>query len=302
MCLITPDPQRSFKETITQPSFPTTLASRIRILGISKLKARYKSFESRRQLLSEYDIFLADDRIITLLPNLLGKIFYKGSKRPIPVKLEPYRQKDITGKRIPLPKNTVSKPIAPPLQIAREIEKTLGCTQVHLSPSVTVSIRVGLASFTAVQVAENIKAVVEAMVEKFIPKGWRNIRSIHVKGPNTMALPIWLASELWVEEKDVLENNEAKEAAKPAIQKGAKRKSREGEADGSHAKRAKRLEDTGFSKEMAERREKLRQQKKEARDTIEGAPVAQVVDTTSGNTITGVKAKTKKSKAVSASV
>ena len=301
ICLITPDPQRSFKDTITQPSFPATLASRIRVIGISKLKARYKSFESRRQLRSEYDIFLADDRIITLLPNILGKVFYEGSKRPVPVKFEPYRQKDKLGKRLPLSKNTMSKPIAPPPQVAREVEKTLGCTQVHLSPSVSVSIRVALASFTPMQVAENIEAVVNGMIEKFIPKGWKNMRSIHVKGPNTMALPVWLAKELWVEEKDVLEDEEAKPAIQLASQKGRKRKGREGETNELSTK-VKKLEDTDFSKEMAERRAKLRQQKKEAREVADGASIALEKDVSMKIPAIKTKVKTKKSKIASVSI
>lgn len=85
--------------------------------------------------------------------------------------------------------------------------------------------RVGLASFTPEQVAANVEAVVNGMVEKFVSKGWRNVRSVHIKGPNTLALPIWLAEELWVEETDVLEEAEAKRRAEAGKQTG-KRKAR----------------------------------------------------------------------------
>jgi ribosome biogenesis protein UTP30 len=216
ICLITADPQRAFKDTIAHPLFPPELTPRItRVLGITKLKARYKSYESRRQLLAEHDVFLADSRVITMLPNLLGKVFYKGPKRPIPVNLEPFKPKDpTTGKRRSKPIRSAStKPlraIASPQKAAQEIQRALASAQVQLSPSPTTSVRVGLASFTPDQVAENVEAVVHGMVEKFVTKGWRNVRSVHIKGPNTLALPIWLAQELWVAESDILEEAEAK--------------------------------------------------------------------------------------------
>ena len=219
ICLLTADPQRAFKDTVAHPSFPTDLAPRItRIIGISKLKARYKSFESRRQLLAEYDIFLADSRIVTMLPNILGKTFYKGPKRPMPVNLEPSRPKDrITGKRRPRAMTSaseeLSRAVASPKLFAQEVERALSSTQIHLSPSPTTAIRVGLASFTPEQVAANVEAVVNGMVARFVSKGWSNVRSVHIKGPNTLALPVWLAETLWVEETDVLEEAEAKRRA-----------------------------------------------------------------------------------------
>ena len=44
-----------------------------KVIGISKPKANYESHEAKRNLCSEYDVFLADDRILSILPKLLGK-------------------------------------------------------------------------------------------------------------------------------------------------------------------------------------------------------------------------------------
>ncbi|EGP90681.1 uncharacterized protein MYCGRDRAFT_103105, partial [Zymoseptoria tritici IPO323] len=88
ICLITADPQRKYKNLVdAENGFPADVADKVkRVIGMEKLKAKYKSYESKRQLFGEYDVFLADDRIITYLPGVLGKVFYKGgSKRPIPV-------------------------------------------------------------------------------------------------------------------------------------------------------------------------------------------------------------------------
>ncbi|KAL8682455.1 MAG: hypothetical protein Q9186_001498 [Xanthomendoza sp. 1 TL-2023] len=282
ICLITCDPQRQVKDVISHPSFPTALSSRItKVLGISKLKARYQPFESRRKLLNEHDIFLADARVVTMLPKILGKIFYQSPKKPVPVNLEPSKQIDAEGKRA-APKNTDenAKRIAPPLQVAKEIEKTINCALVHLSPSNNTAVRIGRSSFTAQQIAENVESVVAGLVEKFIPQGWRNVRAVNIKGPNTMALPIWLANELWMDQADVLEKEEEEKAKDLKALAGLKRKSRaldkageavgessvkrEGveEANGQKKKKRKvEVEDTDLSQEMRERREKLREQK-----------------------------------------
>lgn len=303
ICLITADPQRQFKDVVAHPAFPTSLSSHItRVVGVTKLKGKFKSFESRRQLLSEHDVFLADDRVVTILPRILGRAFFGGRKRPIPVNLQPLKPRDTAGKRIPFSKDSSIKPTASPAQFAKEIERALSCTQIQLAPSVTTSIHVGLANFTAQQVTENIEAVVKGMVDKFVPKGWRNIRAIHVKGANTMALPIWQTDELWVEAKDVLEPDQAKAAIEAANQKVHKRKIKdieEGDVGKDSAlQKNKRIKDKGMNKEMAERKEKLKQQKQEAREALDMVEP----QTTTGKTASEkeeVKVKSKKAKSKS---
>lgn len=142
--------------------------------------------------------------------------------------------------------------------------------------------RVGLASFTPEQLAANIEAMMAAFVAKFV--GWRNVKSVHIKGPNTMALPIWLAQELWLDEGMVLEEEEVKDLQMKAAQKGKrerklvqgekagepeaelkpKRKRVDGEDEMSYEprqKKASKVKDGDLSQEMSKRREKLRQPK-----------------------------------------
>ncbi|TKA30073.1 hypothetical protein B0A50_02792 [Salinomyces thailandicus] len=228
ICVITADPQRRYKDLLTHPSFPVELGKRIqRVLGLEKLKSKYKSFEARRQLLSEYDVFLADDRIITYLPGVLGKVFYKsGSKRPIPVTLEGKRQSvDEQGnKRQKLSEGgtKVTKTEVKPSDVAREIEKALKSALVHLAPSTTTAIKVGRASMEPKELQENVETAVQGLVEKYVPQQWRNVRAIHIKGPNTVALPIWMAEELWEKEADVLDEPlPAKEKSDKKRKRGA---------------------------------------------------------------------------------
>ncbi|PTU17834.1 hypothetical protein P175DRAFT_0518979 [Aspergillus ochraceoroseus IBT 24754] len=273
ICLITADPQRAVKNIVTDPSFPQHLSSRIdKVIGYSKLKDRYKSFESRRQLLSEHDVFLADDRIIMRLVTTLGKIFYKSSKRPIPVRIAEIEKVD--GKKVKKdPQQKKSKDedstFATPAIVAKEIEKALSCAPVHLAPATTAAIRVGSSKFTAEQLAENVEAVVKGLTDKYIAKGWRNIKALHVKGANTTSLPIWLASELWVEETDVVE---ALEDGKADGKNDKKRKQIEGgdekllEGGNKKSRKQKPAEEDDDAQTLAARKEKLQKQKAKALD------------------------------------
>jgi ribosome biogenesis protein UTP30 len=139
---------------------------------------------------------------------------------------------------------------------------------VHLSPSTSTAIKVGYANWSAENLAENIEAVVEALVEKHVPKKWRGVKAIHVKGPESAALPIWLADELWVDDEDVLGEEEVKKIQEAQVSK--KRKGRalegadvEGEKKGKKPKLLKSNDDK-LDEDIKARKEKLRLQKMEA--------------------------------------
>jgi ribosome biogenesis protein UTP30 len=219
ICLITADPQRGVKDVVAHPIFPAELSSKIgRVIGYTKLKAKYHSFESRRQLLAEHDIFLADDRIITRLLETLGKVFYKDSaKRPIPIRIA--RIDKVEGKRVK-PKNKTpsseskSATFATPSVIAKEIESAINSVPITLKPGTTAAVRVGRASFTPIQLSDNITTVASAMIDRYVARGWRNIKAIHIKSPTSAALPIWLADDLWVADTDVVQNGVPEELQK----------------------------------------------------------------------------------------
>ena len=46
------------------------------VIGLTKLRTKFKQFEAKRQLLGMYDRFLADDRILPMLAKLLGSKFW----------------------------------------------------------------------------------------------------------------------------------------------------------------------------------------------------------------------------------
>jgi ribosome biogenesis protein UTP30 len=62
-----------------------------KVIGYQKLKKEYKQFKDKRNLLREYDLFLADLRIYKMLPECLGKEFYSKKKFPCPIKLHGFK-------------------------------------------------------------------------------------------------------------------------------------------------------------------------------------------------------------------
>lgn len=136
-----------------------------KIIGLSKLRTKYESHEAKRELCKLYDIFLADERILPSLPKLIGKSFFNKKKQPIPIK--------ITGKNFP-----------------EQVKKALSCTYLFKNSGTCINIKVGLSSFSQAQLAENIHSVLVQMVQH-VPKKWGNIRSVFLKTPESVALPIW---------------------------------------------------------------------------------------------------------------
>ncbi|KAL9617658.1 MAG: hypothetical protein Q9160_007575 [Pyrenula sp. 1 TL-2023] len=284
ICLITADPQRAVKDAVTDPAFPKALSARItKIIGFSKLKARYRTFESRRQLLAEHDIFLADDRIILRLVETLGKIFYKTtSKRPIPIAISPRRPIDKPDAKSKSQSASAVKKeafIAPPAIVAQEIERTLDSVHVSTKPGTSIAVKVGWSSFSPAQLSENVGAAIEGMIDRFVAKGWRNIRSIHIKGPDTVALPIWLASDIWTGEDDIRSDDDAALSTSRATSKMSqlegirkeKRKTPHPDKDESRPRKKKPTEQDGVKKDKVQaetRKARLLEQKVQAMQDV----------------------------------
>ena len=266
--------------------FPASLRKRIgRVIDVTKLKAKFSQYEAQRKLFAEHDVFLGDDRIINRLPQLLGKTFYKTTtKRPVPVVLQAKKPK-VDGKRSghkrpKQPEGSVNA--RAPAQIAAEIEKAVGSALVSLGPTTNTAVRIGYAGFTPEQIADNVDAVASALVDKWVPQKWRNVKSIYVKGPETAALPIWLTDELWVDDKDVVADTEESKA-KATANMGKKRKSLDGGEDAAAAtaappKKAKKAEagkhkpagdDEKLDQQIAERKAKLRSAKSKASKALD---------------------------------
>ncbi|KAL7800266.1 ribosomal protein L1p/L10e family domain-containing protein [Trichoderma ceciliae] len=285
VCLITADPQRAYKNIVASDEFPAELRKKVtRVIDTTKLKAKYSQYEAQRKLFSEHDVFLGDDRIINRLPKILGKTFYKSTlKRPIPVVLKPKARK-VDGKKTKPQKKEGQVNAGTAAEIANEVEKALGSALVSLSPTTNTAVRVGFSHWTPQQLAANVDAVASAVVEKWVPQQWRNVKSIYIKGPETAALPVWLTDELWLDEKDVIADAEGEAKALRAAEKaniGKKRKTVDSteQAESPASKKAKKVvkedkstaesNDNKLDKQISDRKLRLRKAKATAKKAAE---------------------------------
>ncbi|TFK73185.1 ribosomal protein L1, partial [Pluteus cervinus] len=164
VCLITKDPQREYKDLLETHKIKFIH----RVVGLEKLKGKWKPFEARRMLLKENGLFLADERVIPLLPRLLGKKWFEAKKQPIPVCLT---RKDLKG----------------------ELERAISSTYMNQNKGTCTSIKVGVLSQTPEQIMANIQTALPAIVKR-IQDGWDNIQNLHIKTNSSVSLPIWSCS------------------------------------------------------------------------------------------------------------
>eukprot|EP01051_Picozoa_sp_SAG22_P029964 SAG22_NODE_11367_length_488_cov_1.010283_1_plen_153_part_01 len=79
ICLIVKDPQKAIKQRLEKDPIDGV----VKVIGLSKLRKNYKTFEAKRNLCDGYDLFLADRSVLPMLPRLLGKTFFSKKKQPI---------------------------------------------------------------------------------------------------------------------------------------------------------------------------------------------------------------------------
>ncbi|KAK9760284.1 proteasome-interacting protein cic1 [Basidiobolus ranarum] len=161
ICLFTKDPQKEYKQLIENKEIKQIS----KVIGVSKLKAKYKTYESKRSLCQSYDLFLADARIIPMLPKLIGKKFFERKKQPVPINLTAGNLK-------------------------KEFQSILNSTYMFKPSGTCMSIKIGLSSQSGQEIAENIDFAINHIVDR-IPKKWKNIQSLHIKTTTSVALPIF---------------------------------------------------------------------------------------------------------------
>ncbi|KAG7096477.1 hypothetical protein E1B28_003908 [Marasmius oreades] len=164
VCLLTKDPQRKYKDLLE--SHDINFISRV--VGLGKLKGKFKPFEARRALLKENGLFLADQSILPLLPKLLGVKWFEAKKQPIPVCMT---RKDLKA----------------------ELERAISSTHMNQNKGTAISIKIGTLSQKPSQILANLKSAIPAVAShiKGGAGGWENIQSLGIKTNNSAHLPIW---------------------------------------------------------------------------------------------------------------
>ncbi|KAF8369257.1 hypothetical protein HHK36_032732 [Tetracentron sinense] len=166
LCLIIDDRSKSSltseaaKKKIKSENIPIS-----KVLKLSKLKSDYRPFEAKRKLCDSFDLFFADKRIIPLLPRLLGKQFFKKKKIPIPV--------DLTHKNW-----------------KQQTENSCGSALLYLRTGTCCVLKVGRVSLGRDEIVANVVAAIDGVAE-IVPKKWANVRSLHLKMSESLALPVY---------------------------------------------------------------------------------------------------------------
>lgn len=159
VCLIVKsDDLERIKELLEKTPIPAIK----RVMTASELKSDYSQFKDRRELCNSFELFLADQRLKTMLIPLLGKSFFNKNKYAIPVNL--------TGK--------ATKEV-----IQRCIESTFMFPNNKI-----VDVKVGLTSTNPTHVAENANSVIKAILSK-CPDS--KIQSISIKSSNSLSFPLY---------------------------------------------------------------------------------------------------------------
>ncbi|CAG4979999.1 unnamed protein product [Colias eurytheme] len=173
VCLITPDLKKGKKvdheptiehwEDILRKAGVTSVKT---ILPMRQLRVEYDQFELRRRLMTQHDFIMVDTRVLNHVSHLLGTMFFKKHNMLIPVKLN---DKDIK----------------------KGIDVGLRTAVLRLSEGPISTIVVGHTAMPAEQIRENVLAVIKQFAEKY-PGGETNIRSLCIKLPLSLSLPLYM--------------------------------------------------------------------------------------------------------------
>ncbi|RWW36667.1 hypothetical protein BHE74_00058294 [Ensete ventricosum] len=147
------------------------------VLGLSELRSLCRSPEAGRSLAGSHDLFLADSRLAPLFPSLLGNHFFskkKKSKNKAPV---------------PLDLALCSWP--------EELRRVYGSTLFHLGPGTCSLVKAGRASLGRDEVIDNVMAAIEGVVGH-VPNKWKNVKCLHLKATESLALPLYRATQFGI--------------------------------------------------------------------------------------------------------
>ncbi|GAA0153598.1 ribosomal protein [Lithospermum erythrorhizon] len=179
ICLILADGPKKSTHKLTVDHVQKLIKSQnisvSKVVKLSKLRSLCNSLDTRRVFLDSYDVFLADERIINLLPSVLGKLFYK-KKVPIPVTL---KRGENGG-----------------LSLKEEVEKACCSEMLSFGSGTCHSVRVGRRGVMGVdEIVENVREAIDGVVE-FVPKKWKGVGALHLKFSDSLAMPIFGVSGL----------------------------------------------------------------------------------------------------------
>lgn len=121
-----------------------------KIIPVSTLIKEYESFEAKRRLHSQYDVFLVENVVSRLVGKKLSSIFMDSSKYPIPIQ-------DFS-------KSSFDKALS-----------TIAFKQVNEGH--VTAIQFGNDTMSSTVLSQNLYSIIDELKAKY-PGGWTNIRSL----------------------------------------------------------------------------------------------------------------------------
>merc|ERR1711916_415488 len=292
--VIVKNPVSAYDEKIEDAAAELGVTSTIHVVDLEGLERVTYTFEAQRVLLASYDLFLGDKRILAMLGRKLGKKFFVKKKLPIGLELSGSRLK-------------------------ASLATALSSTQLYLRKGVTVSVPIGFASWSAEKLAANAEAVIDAASSYIVPGGWDNIRSIAVKGRNSIPLFVFKAdlekvvgSAPVLTEEEKLRIEATERATRPikwiasieeAVKTEKAEKAKAEKAEKAKAKKAEKAEKAKAKKAEKAKAKKAKKAKKEAKEAKKETKTAKKEAKTAKKEkdsakAVGKKIKTPKKKAV----
>merc|ERR1711916_52329 len=292
--VIVKNPVSAYDEKIEDAAAELGVTSTIHVVDLEGLERVTYTFEAQRVLLASYDLFLGDKRILAMLGRKLGKKFFVKKKLPIGLELSGSRLK-------------------------ASLATALSSTQLYLRKGVTVSVPIGFASWSAEKLAANAEAVIDAASSYIVPGGWDHIRSIAVKGRNSIPLFVFKAdlekvvgSAPVLTEEEKLRIEATERATRPikwiasieeAVKAEKAEKAKAEKAEKAKAKKAKEAKTPKTEKKEAKTAKKAKKAKKEAKEAKKETKTAKKEAKTAKKEkdsakAVGKKIKTPKKKAV----
>jgi len=130
-------------------------------LSIEDLKKLNKNKKLIKKLAKKYDLFLASDTLIKLIPRVLGPGLNKAGKFP----------------------SVVSQNES----LEEKIEYLKKCIKIELKKVLCLGLLVGNVSMTKNMLSENVKTAINFLVS-LLKKNWQNVGTIYLK--STMSKPV----------------------------------------------------------------------------------------------------------------
>jgi ribosome biogenesis protein UTP30 len=199
VCLFTKDPQATFEGWLEQ----SPVSGIARVMGCNELRRNYGQYKDKRELMGEFDLFMCDERILSVLPPLLGGKFFGRNKHPVPVDIKTQGR------------------------MAANLAKVRDCAFVYIPKGGQLAIKAAYYSQGVNATVKNILAIL-AHANKFVPKGERNVQAVFIKTQKSAALPVFqtLPTHDSVNEEPAETETETEVAETKADQKKAEKKTK----------------------------------------------------------------------------